>query len=621
MGASRLGRSLLARQAVAAGLVGIAFLARGPIESWAGVDASPGLYLPMVTLAAWYGGLGSGLLAVLLAGASWAYYDAHPDYSVLIEDPHDLYRIGSFLVEGVLVSVLMDRLLAAHRSAEQNAREAELYRLASSRNEARLQAILDNSAAPIWLKDVEGRYILANRRYVDLARPGAEDDVVAGKTDVDLFPPRIAEALQAGDRAVLDAGHPTESEEDLPQEDGPHTFLSVRFPLRDEAGRTYAIGGISTDITGRKRAERALRQSEDDLRLERDFAEGLIETAQVIVLVLDHDGRVARVNPFLETVAGYRPEEVRGDDWFARYVPARDRDRAIAAFRRAIVDAEGCDITHPLIDREGREREVNWALRSLDKGPEGADQSPGVLAIGHDITELKEAQRRALQAERLAAIGQMVTGLAHESRNALQRSQACLEMLTFRLEGRPDALDLVAGVQDAQDDLHRLYEEVRTYAAPILLERRPCPLREVLREAWARLEFSRKGRDTRLVESGEEAPWCVGDPYRLGQVFRNVLDNSLDACHDPVHIDVAWEPAELAGKPAVRVTIRDNGPGLSAEQCENLFEPFYTTKTQGTGLGMPIVRRIVEAHGGVISVGHPTGPGAEIVILLPRGNA
>ena len=611
------GRSWLARQAVSVGLVGIAFLTRGPIEDWAGVDASPGLYLPMVTLAAWYGGLGSGLTAVFLAGLSWAYYDAHPDYSMLIEEPHDLYRIGSFLIEGILVSVLMDRLLAARRTSEQNAREADRYREASSRNEARLQAILDNSAAPIWLKDVDGRYILANRLYVDLTHPEGVDGSIAGKTDADLFPPEVAEALRAGDRAMLDAGHPTESEEILPLQDGPHTFLSVKFPLRDDDGRTYAIGGISTDITRRKTAEQALRESEDELRRERDFAEGLIETAQVIVLVLDHDGRVVRVNPFLEQVAGYRPSEVGQADWFGRFVPGRDRPRALATFQRAIRDTEGLEITHAIEDRDGREREINWALRSLDQGPDG---SSGVLAIGHDITELKEAQRRALQVERLAAIGQMVTGLAHESRNALQRSQACLEMLAFRLEERPDALDLVAGVQDAQDDLARLYEEVRTYAAPILLERRPCSLRDVLREAWARLEVSRKGRDAQIRETGDGDPRCEGDSHRLGQVFRNILDNSLDACDDPVRVEVSWEDADLAGKPAVRVALRDHGPGLSAEQRKNLFEPFYTTKTQGTGLGMPIVRRIVEAHGGQINIGTPDGPGAEIVILLPRGN-
>ncbi len=94
-----------------------------------------------------------------------------------------------------------------------------------------------------------------------------------------------------------------------------------------------------------------------------------------------------------------------------------------------------------------------------------------MLAIGHDLTALEEAQQRALQAERLAAIGEMVAGLSHESRNALHRSQVCLEMLTFEVEDRPEALQLIARLQAAQDDLYRVFEDVRTYAAPIALRR------------------------------------------------------------------------------------------------------------------------------------------------------
>ena len=107
------------------------------------------------------------------------------------------------------------------------------------------------------------------------------------------------------------------------------------------------------------------------------------------------------------------------------------------------------------------------------------------------------------------------------------------------------------------------------------------------------------------------------DRSRLKQVFRNVLDNALAACHDPVEIDVDWAEGEIAGRPAVRIAVRDNGPGLNSEQRRKIFEPFYTTKTQGTGLGLAIARRIVEAHGGRITTGPGPGPGAEILILLP----
>jgi hypothetical protein len=112
---------------------------------------------------------------------------------------------------------------------------------------------------------------------------------------------------------------------------------------------------------------------------------------------------------------------------------------------------------------------------------------------------------------------------------------------------------------------------------------------------------------------------CLVDRFTMTQVFRNLLENALEAGPDPVEIDVQWSPASLGGKPALLVTLRDNGPGLAPEQREKLFEPFYTTKTHGTGLGLPIARRLVEANGGRIIVTDAPPPGVTIQITLPRG--
>ena len=728
--------SHLVRHGITLVIVGLVFLIRKPIEAAVGVGASPIFYLPVVTLAAWYGGFGAGVAAVLTWGLLWVYFEIPPFGSLGIPSPTDQFRVVVFLSEGLLVALIIAMLHAARRSSIELKREADLYRMASGRNEAHLRAILDNSPAPIWLKDPEGRYLLVNRRFEALARRRNRD--VLGRTDSELFLPRIAEPLQANDRSVLDLKRSVEVEEVLLLDGESHTFLAVKFPLLDARGEAYALGGIYTDITERKRAERKLSDSEerfralsscspvgifltdtdgrttyanarcreifdldpeepvsegwmsrihpDDhdrivgtweqcrdagleyseeyrarghdgrdrwvhdrtaplladrgqlighvgtveeiterklaetaLRRERDFAEGLIDTAQVVVLVLDPAGRVVRVNRFLEQIAGYDSEEVRGEDWFARFVPPRDQPRAREAFRNAVADEDGSQITHAIRTSDGGEREIEWAHRLLDPGHQDDDPRSGrVLAIGHDITALKEAQRRAVQAERLAAIGQMVTGLAHESRNALQRSQACLEMLGFRLENRPEALDLVAGIQDAQDDLQRLYEEVRCYAAPIHLDRRRHRLRDILLDAWDQLELTRRARDARLVEHGPANLCCDGDRSRLIQVFRNVLDNALAACNDPVVVVVGWNATSLGSTDEIEVSIRDNGPGMSLEQRRNLFEPFFTTKTQGTGLGMAIARRIIEAHHGSIRLGQAGASGAEIVITLPR---
>jgi signal transduction histidine kinase len=213
----------------------------------------------------------------------------------------------------------------------------------------------------------------------------------------------------------------------------------------------------------------------------------------------------------------------------------------------------------------------------------------------------------------------MMTGLAHESGNALARSQACLEMLALEVPDRPEVQDLINRIQLAQHHLRQLYEEVRGYAAPLKLEREEWDLSGVWRGAWESLALRRQGKEAALHEhTAGVSLLCQVDQFRLDQVFRNVFENTLAACAPPVHIDIFASNSTLDGKPALRVAVRDNGPGLNAEQRRRIFEPFFTTKTKGTGLGMAIARRIVEAHGGKIAVGAGTTSGAEIVLLLPR---
>ncbi len=241
----------------------------------------------------------------------------------------------------------------------------------------------------------------------------------------------------------------------------------------------------------------------------------------------------------------------------------------------------------------------------------------GLVERKRAAEEIQRLNKDLLQAERLAAIGQMITGLAHESGNALARSQSCLEMLTWAVEDRPEALDLIARIRKAQDHLKYLYEEVRNYAAPFKLDQELWDLSGVWRQAWENLALARQGRAASLREETTAVDLkCAVDHFRMEQVFRNVFENSLAACADPVFITVHCSQATLGGRPALRVAVRDNGPGLGPEQKQRIFEPFYTTKTKGTGLGMAIAKRIVEGHGGEMAVG--SDKGAEILFILPR---
>jgi len=215
-----------------------------------------------------------------------------------------------------------------------------------------------------------------------------------------------------------------------------------------------------------------------------------------------------------------------------------------------------------------------------------------------------------------------MAGLAHESRNALQRSQACLEMLSRRVQDRPEAVELISRIQKAQDDLHRLYEEVGEYAALVDFSPQVCHLSTILYDAWEHLAVRRQQKNIQLRENADQLDlYCEVDRFAIRQVFRNILENALSACTDPVTIVVQYSESELNGRPAIRISIHDNGPGLTPEQRQKIFDEFFTTKTHGTGLGMAICKRFVEAHAGQIEVGSNSPEVAEFVVNLPRRQA
>jgi signal transduction histidine kinase len=229
----------------------------------------------------------------------------------------------------------------------------------------------------------------------------------------------------------------------------------------------------------------------------------------------------------------------------------------------------------------------------------------------------EEARKQTQQTERLAAIGQMVAGLAHESRNLLQRSHACLETLQLDLGDRPDALKQTRRIQTALDQLHRLYEEVRNYAAPIKLDLADVDLGRLVQSSWQQLEAKWIGREPEFEIRCCHGGVCPvrGDPHRLEQVFTNLFQNALDACaaRPKILCSIVRSPSDNYW----RISVADNGSGIAADVAQRVFDPFFTTKTQGTGLGLAISRRIVEAHGGTIAVARSDLGGAEIRLELP----
>ncbi len=220
------------------------------------------------------------------------------------------------------------------------------------------------------------------------------------------------------------------------------------------------------------------RRAAEELRRRSLILQSVLKQVVDAAIVVDRNGRVLLYSPAVERLIGTIRIGDSLEDWPAEgrvYLPdtvtlyaPKDLPLARALRGEEVVDEE-------VYVKQSGDRSGHWMSASASplRDTEGIQ---GAVVIFRDITERKEEQARALQAERLAVIGEMVAGLAHESRNALQRGQACLEMLTLEVQDRPRARNLTERLQKALDDLSCLYEDVRDYAAPIVLRTRSCDL-------------------------------------------------------------------------------------------------------------------------------------------------
>ncbi len=368
---------------------------------------------------------------------------------------------------------------------------------------------------------------------------------------------------------------------------------------------------LRQEIGERLHAERALRDSQRRIR-------AVIETAFNAFIGMDTEGLITQWNAQAEDTFGWPRQQALGRSVADLIIPPALREAHREGLRRYLASGEARVLNRRLeftaLHRLGHEFPVEI---SVWRAP--GEDPMRFYAFVNDISARRESEAKLRQNERLAAIGEMLTALAHESRNALQRSQACLEILALKVTADAATTKLLDDIQEAQDHLHQLFERVRGFAAPVVLKRERADLGLLLDETWRQLEIMRQGRQATLENRRTELSLdCNADRLALGQVFRNVLENSLGACTDPVVIRAEWRELEKDGRVLLQLSLGDNGPGLSPEARQRIFEPFFTTKTQGTGLGMAIARRIVEAHGGRMDLTAGTGVGAEIMITLPR---
>lgn len=444
---------------------------------------------------------------------------------------------------------------------------------------ASLCDVLELDGYTIWQGDSFGQAL-------QLASQAAFDVVILDRQlpdgQLDSFLPELKTLLPATDFIVV-TGYADMSS----------TLAALRMGVSD-----YLIKPIHPDAL-RSSLQRIVqrRQIELQLRREHEFANRIIETAEAVILMLDLEGRVIHFNSYFSTITGWTLESLQGKDWFDTCIFPADRRWLRECFSETCQRNSTDAIINAIRTCDDDQRQIRWSSTSL-RDEQGT--LTGVLAIGLDVTALLAAQQQALQSQRLAAIGQTMTALAHESRNALQRIQAGVEILELEMEPNPEAMKDLRSIRRATRDLHELLEEVRQFAAPIVLQREPVSLIDCCRRVWHDLSHLHRARDAQLRIDPCSGDFNVsGDRSRLEQVFRNLFENSLSACTDPCCIEVRLQALPDAIQ---EIIVSDNGVGLQADQQAKLFEPFFTTKTTGTGLGMAIVKRVVEAHEGSIEL-------------------
>ena len=372
------------------------------------------------------------------------------------------------------------------------------------------------------------------------------------------------------------------------------------------------VGLLAARLSERQaRSDVQLIEATHALTKLRALHERIVESIRSGLVTTDLAGRIYTFNAAAEEITGYRSEAMRGqhvsilfgqiDDHAASAVGAAGDGRQNPRFEADCLTAEGLRLR------------LGYSISPLQDERGG---TTGLVVTFQDLTQVRALEETRRRQERLAAVGRVAAGIAHEIRNPLAAMRGSIQVLSSEVNGDPGTAELMQIVLRESDRLNRIITDFLTYARPRQVELAETDLREPLRETFTLLRHSPETRpDHRIEEDFPDEPVRArADAAALRQVFWNLARNALQAMPAGGTLRAEMSRTE-AGR--VRVCFADTGDGMTAEQVERLFEPFWSSRAGGTGLGLSIAYQIVRDHGGTINVRSREGHGTTIIIELP----